>query len=100
MQAIAIPIPTAPTSAPRLRRAITLIAALIAILVMSNQGWADSCTSISLGKRTITCMIPEQTPEVALNAPLTGLSFTAQAQGMVLIYDDSAHTLLSDVVTF
>jgi hypothetical protein len=30
---------------------------------------------------------------------LTGLTFTGQAQGMVLIYDDSTHTLLSDVVT-
>src|SRR5258708_30134315 len=67
---------------------------------MSNLGRADSCTTISLGKNTITCTIPEQTPEIALNATLTGLSFTAQAQGMVLIYDDSAHTLLSDVVTF
>jgi len=31
---------------------------------------------------------------------LTGLTFTAQAQGIVLIYDDFTHTLLNDVVTF
>jgi len=48
----------------------------------------------------ITCTIPEQTPEVALTTTLTGFAFTAQAQGMVLIYDDSTHTLLSDIVTF
>jgi hypothetical protein len=48
----------------------------------------------------VTCTILEQTPELALTATLTGLSFTAQAQGMVLIYDDTAHTILSDVVTF
>jgi PEP-CTERM motif len=98
MQAIPFPIPS--NRASTLRQAITLIAALVAVLVMSNLGWADSCTTISLGKSTITCTIPEQTPEVTLNATLTGLSFTAAAQGMVLIYDDSAHTVLSDVVTF
>jgi len=67
---------------------------------MSNLGWADSCTTITLGKQPVTCTIPEQTPELSLNLTLTGLSFTAQAQGMVLIYDDSSHTLLSDVVVF
>jgi len=35
-----------------------------------------------------------------LTATLTGLSLSAQAGGMVLIYDDSTHTLLSDIVTF
>jgi len=77
-----------------------LIAALVAVLVMSNLGWADSCTTITLGKQPVTCTIPEQTPELSLNLTLTGLSFTAQAQGMVLIFDDSSHTLLSDVVVF
>jgi len=83
-----------------LRLPLTFIAALVAVLLMSNLGWADSCSTITLGKQPITCTIPEQTPELALNVTLTGLSFTAQAQGMVLIYDDSSHTLLSDVVTF
>src|SRR6266404_2740669 len=86
--------------ASKLRQPLTLTAVLVAVLLMSNLGRADSCTTISLGKSTITCTIPEQTPELALNLTLTGLSFTAQAQGMVLIYDDSSHTLLSDVVTF
>jgi hypothetical protein len=31
---------------------------------------------------------------------LTGVAFTAQAQGIVLLYDDSTHTLLSDIVIF
>jgi hypothetical protein len=96
----ATPVPIVPYITPTLRRPLTLIAALVAVLVMSNLGWADSCTTITLGKQPITCTIPEQTPEVALNVTLTGLSFTAQAQGMVLIYDDSSHTLLSDVITF
>jgi PEP-CTERM motif len=86
--------------ASKLRQSLTLIAGLTVVLMMSNVGWADSCTTITLGKQPITCTIPEQTPEVALNVTLTGLSFTPQAQGMVVIYDDSSHTLLSDVVVF
>ncbi|HWY19871.1 MAG TPA: PEP-CTERM sorting domain-containing protein [Candidatus Acidoferrum sp.] len=96
----ATPVPIASNRAPTLRRPLIFIAALVAVLLMSNLGWADSCSTITLGKQPITCTIPEQTPEVALNVTLTGLAFTAQAQGMVLIYDDSSHTLLSDVVTF
>jgi hypothetical protein len=83
-----------------LRQPLTLIAVLVAVFLMSNLGWANSCTTITLGKQPITCTIPEQTPELALTTTLTGLSFTAQAQGMLLIYDDSSHTLLSDIVTF
>jgi hypothetical protein len=86
--------------ASTLRKPLTLVAALAAVLVMSNLGWADSCTTLSLSSKPITCTIPEQTPEIALTSTLTSLTFTAQAQGMVLIYDDSTHTLLSDVVTF
>jgi len=69
---------------------------------MSSPGWADSCSTVSLtvNGAPITCTVPEQTPELAATATLTGLSFTDQAGGMVLIYDDSTHTLLSDVVTF
>ena len=96
----ATPLQIGPNRAPTLRLPLSLVAVLVAVLVMSNLGWADSCSTISLGKEPITCTIPEQTPELSLNVTLTGLSFTAQAQGMVLIYDDSTHTLLSDVVTF
>jgi hypothetical protein len=69
---------------------------------MSSPSWADSCStvSLSLNSQPIHCTIPEANPEVALSVTLTGLTFTGQAQGMVLIYDDSTHTLLSDVVTF
>jgi hypothetical protein len=81
---------------------LTLVAMLGVVLLISNLGWADSCSTVSLSLhgKPVTCSIPEQKPELALNVTLTGLSFTAGAQGMVLIYDDSAHTLLSDVVTF
>jgi len=96
----ATPFPIVRSRTPTLRLPLTFTAALVAVLLMSNLGWADSCSTITLGKQPVTCTIPEQTPELALNLTLTGLSFTAQAQGMVLIYDDSSHTLLSDVVTF
>jgi PEP-CTERM motif len=94
--------PLVSSKAPTLRQPLALLAALVAVLVMSNLSWADSCStvSLSLNGMPITCTIPEQTPEVALTTTLTGFAFTAQAQGMVLIYDDSTHTLLSDIVTF
>ena len=85
-----------------LRQPLTLVAALIVIFAFSNLAWANSCPAtitLSLGSE-ISCTIPEQTPEAAFTATLTGLSFTTQAQGMVLLYDDSAHTVLSDVVIF
>jgi len=95
------PLPTS-GKLSKLRQPLTLVAALAVVLVMSNLGWADSCStgSLTLGNVEVTCTIPEQNPEVAFTATLTGLSFTTQAQGMVLIYDDSTHTLLSDVVIF
>jgi PEP-CTERM motif len=65
---------------------------------MSMPSWANSCKIVNT--LPITCSIPERTPEPPLILTLTNLSFTAQAQGAVLIYDDSSHTLLSDVVTF
>jgi hypothetical protein len=83
---------------PRSGQTLTLAAALVAVFVMSAPSWANSCKTVNT--LPITCSIPEQTPEPPLIATLTGLSFTAQAQGVVLIYDDSSHTLLSDVVTF
>jgi len=98
MQATALPI--VPQKAAMLRQPLTLVAVLVAVLGMSNLGWANSCSTLSLTNKPITCTIPEQTPEIALTSTLTGLSFTAQAQGIVLIYDDSTHTLLSDIVTF
>ena len=96
------PFMLAPRKALKSSQLPPLMAVLAFVLMMSNLGWADSCSTVSLSLTgpPITCTLPEQTPEVALTTTLTGLSFTAQAQGMVLIYDDSAHTLLSDVVTF
>ena len=93
-------LPTSPHKPPALPRLLAVLLVLGALLMMTSVSRATSCSTISLTSTPVTCTIPEQTPELTLTATLTGLSFTAQAQGMVLIYDDTAHTLLSDVVTF
>jgi PEP-CTERM motif-containing protein len=85
---------------PTLPRLLAVVFVLALLLMMTGVSRATSCSTISLTSKPVTCTIPEQTPELTLAATLTGLSFTAQAQGMVLIYDDAAHTILSDVVTF
>jgi PEP-CTERM motif len=91
-----------PDRAPALLRLVALLVALASMLAMPSLAWADSCStlSLSLNSQPIHCSIPEANPEVALSVTLTGLTLTGQTQGMVLIYDDSTHTLLSDVVTF
>ena len=81
-------------------RFLVLTALLVALLMTTNVSLADSCSTLSLTSTPITCTLPEGTPELSLTSTLTGLSFTAQGQGMVLIYDDTAHTLLSDIVVF
>jgi hypothetical protein len=88
--------------APALLRLVALLVVLASMLAMPSLGWAESCSTLSpsLNSQPINCTIPEAKPGAALSVTLTGLTFTGQAQGMVLIYDDSTHTLLSDVVTF
>ena len=99
MQILPSPIPR---EAPKLLQPLTLVAALVTVLLISSPGWAKSCSTVTLSLHgaAVTCTIPEQNPELAATITLTGLTFSAQASGMVLLYDDSAHTVLSDVVTF
>ena len=93
------PEPFDPQRAPKSLHLLAIVAALCCVPLMSKPGWANSCSTISLplGGPAVTCTLPEQTPELTLTSTLTGLAFKAQAQGMVLIYDDSTHTILSDV---
>ena len=90
-----------PQRAPALLRLVAVLGALASMLAMSSLGWADSCSALSLSvnSQPIHCTISEANPEEALSVTPTGLTFTGQAPGMVLIYDDSTHTLLSSVVT-
>jgi PEP-CTERM motif len=91
-----------PHRAPALLRLVALLVAPVSMLAMPSLGWADACCTLSLSSNSqpINRTIPEAKPEAARSVTLTGLTLTGQAQGMVLIYDDSTHTLLSDVVTF
>jgi hypothetical protein len=96
-------LPLPPLSpASKLLQPLTLVAALVVVLLLSSPGWANSCSTITLSVNgpPVNCTIPETTPEPPLISTLTGLSFTTQAQGMVLIFDDASHTMLSDVVAF
>lgn len=88
--------------ASKLLQPLTLVAALVVILATSSLGWAGSCSTVtlSLNGAAVNCTVPEANPELAVTITLTNLTFTAQASGMVLLYDDAAHTVLSDVVTF
>ena len=88
--------------ASKLLQPLTLAAMLVVFLLMSSLSWAHSCSTVtlSLNGKAVNCTIPEETPERPLIATLTGLSFTTQAQGIVLIFDNAGHTLLSDVVAF
>jgi hypothetical protein len=99
MQSTSLPAsPHKPPTLPRLLAVVLVLGALL--FMMTGVSRANSCSTISLTSKPVTCTVPEQTPELTLTATLTNLSFTAQAQGMVLIYDNAAHTILSDVVTF
>jgi PEP-CTERM motif len=91
-----------PHRAPALLRLVALLVAPASMLAMPSLGWADACSTLSLSSNSqpMNRTIPEAKPEAARSVTLTGLTLTGQAQGMVLIYDDSTHTLLSDVVTF
>jgi hypothetical protein len=82
--------------APALLRLVALLVVPASLLAMPSLGWADACSTLSLSSNSepINRTIPEA------KVTLTGLTLTGQAQGMVLIFDDSTHTLLSDVVTF
>lgn len=79
-----------------LRLLLISLGALVALLSMPSKSWADSCS----GSLPTFCTLPEGTLETSFTLSLTGLTFGANAQGMVVLYDNSAHTLLSDVVEF
>lgn len=83
---------------PRSHWLLISVTLLMTVLAMPSKSWANSCIGpVSL---PVFCTISEDTPEVVVGAVLTGLTFGASAQGVVVIYDDAAHTLVSDVAVF
>ncbi|MFZ0808579.1 MAG: PEP-CTERM sorting domain-containing protein [Candidatus Sulfotelmatobacter sp.] len=87
----------------RLRRLLTGCLGLAVILAMPAASWANSCAGqISLNNLhpQVTCVIPQSSSEQAMTVDMKYLSFAPQSQGEVLIYSNSLHTQLSDIVTF
>lgn len=79
----------------------------VALLLIVGTGWADPVTecnatiSITLSSLPFSCSIPEATPELpAVTVSITDASITSTGAGVLLEYDDSAHTVLSDAVGF
>lgn len=94
---------TVPLHTEGVRRLLVAAVALGTILLLSGSSWADSCSSmISLTNSNpqVTCVMPQMNSQQTMNVGMQYLSFAPQSQGMVLIYDNSLHTQLADVVTF
>jgi hypothetical protein len=93
-----------PTRFFRVQKSILIItAAMAAVLILSSASVADSCPAVITltdSNPHVTCVVPETNPELPMTVSLKYSAFTSAAQGVVLIYDDAAHTILSDVVTF
>jgi PEP-CTERM motif len=88
---------------PGLRHWLMLTVALAVVLTLSSMSWATSCSGyiqLTTLNPQITCVMPESNPELPMTVGLKYLSFASQSQGQVLIYDDSMHTELSDIVIF
>jgi hypothetical protein len=93
-------LPILPLRARKSRQVLVFTAVIATVLAVSSVSWADSCPAIISLNPTVTCTVPETNPELPMTVSMRYLSFTSQAQGVVLIYDDPAHSVLSDVVTF
>jgi hypothetical protein len=76
---------------------------LVVLLAVPVASWANSCSGqIKLDNLhpQVTCVIPQSSSEEAMTVDMKYLSFAPQSQGEVLIYSNSLHTQLSDIVTF
>src|SRR5258708_1621310 len=99
-----VPTASLPTRFIRVQKSILIIAAaMAAVLILSSASVADSCPAVitlTNSNPQAPCVVPETNPELPMTVSLKYSAFTSAAQGVVLIYDDAAHTILSDVVTF
>jgi hypothetical protein len=80
-----------------------LAAFTVAVVALSGSSWATSCSGTiqltNLNPQAL-CTMAETTPMQPTSVNLQYLSFASRAQGVVLIYSNSLHTQLTDVVTF
>jgi len=87
----------------RLRCLLTGCLGLAVALALPMASWANSCSGqvmLTNSNPQATCVIPQSSSEQPMTVDLKYLSFAPQSQGEVLIYANSLHTQLSDIVTF
>jgi hypothetical protein len=100
---VTMPLPFLSLRANSLRRILMLAAVTIAVVALSGSSWATSCSGTiqltNLNPQAL-CTVAETAQMQPTSVSLQYLSFASQAQGMVLIYSNSLHTQLADVVTF
>jgi hypothetical protein len=98
-----MPLPFLSLRANRLRPILMLAAVTIAVVALSGSSWATSCSGTiqltNLNPQAL-CTMTETNPMQPTSVNLQYLSFASQAEGVVLIYSNSLHTQLTDVVTF
>lgn len=71
------------------------------MVLLSSLSWADSCSgfiSLTNSHPQVTCVMPETSESMTVG--MKYMAFANQSMGQVLIYSDSMHTQLDDVVTF
>ena len=79
----------------------TLLLTVVAVLALPGSSLANTCPEVvHLKKLPITCDIPEKPNEAHFDITIKDTSFGVSATGVVLLYDNAAHTLLSDAVLF
>lgn len=75
-----------------------------AILILPAASWATSCSGgivqlTNLNPQAL-CVMPVSNPQQPMTVQFQYLSFASQSQGAVLIYSNSLHTQLADIITF
>lgn len=87
----------------RLRRLLTVCLGFAVVLAVPTASWATSCSGqimLTNSNPQVTCVIAQSGNEQPMTVDLKYLSFAPQSQGEVLIYSNSLHTQVSDIVTF
>lgn len=87
----------------RVPRLLTIGLGLAVVLALPAASWANSCSGqimLTNSNPQVTCVIPESPHEQSMTVDMKYLSFAPQSQGEVLIYGNSLHTQLSDIVIF
>jgi hypothetical protein len=74
-----------------------------AVLTFPAASWANSCSSfvtLSTSNPQALCVMGTSNPELPMSISTRYLTFASQSEGEILIYSNSLHTQLADIVTF